>query len=148
MNNEKKSHSFFDNLKPLSKIGVIGYLYNITDYKTDQKVLKDDYNLVVVETEEQVIKSILHDRADIGIAHDILISYYILLGQLTKDKLLLSKSPDSKYKTHLHLNKKSNLKISVLNKHLKMLKEKDVIRKLFAEYGIQENVEKWHKQAL
>ncbi|MCP4106553.1 MAG: transporter substrate-binding domain-containing protein [Desulfobacteraceae bacterium] len=133
-----KDQSYFDNFKNKSVAAILGYHYGFANFNSDEKFLKDNFNIQLSSAHEGNIRKVLMGRADISV---VTLSYLNRLFKLNPDirkALLVSEKFDQRYNHTILLRKNSKIDVKEVEALLTKMKEAGVLSRIWKKYGIPE----------
>ncbi|MBH0027845.1 ABC transporter substrate-binding protein [Pseudoalteromonas sp. SWN29] len=132
-----KNQDYFNDLRALTKVGVLGYSYHFAGYNTDAYYLSEEHGVSLTIDEYNVVKMLLLKRANIGVLNSIAYQYF--KDQKAFDMSLLYKSeiPDAAFDTHFLVNTKQNkISASKIDAILNSSVIQPQIKNLLDKYGV------------
>ncbi|BED88366.1 hypothetical protein PspMM1_08340 [Pseudoalteromonas sp. MM1] len=131
-----KDQTYFDDLKPLTKAGVLGYSYHFAGFNTDAYYLSEEHNVSLTVDEFNVVKMLLLQRSDIGVLNNIAYQYFKNKKIFDMSLLYKSEKPDAVFDTHFLVSpKQSKISASKIDSILNSAATKPYIIKLLNKYS-------------
>lgn len=131
-----RGQSYFDGFGVRLSIGVLGYHYRFANYNSEQKFLKEKFNLETVESELGVLDMLLLGRGNIGLVSTTTLDYLAGHDRMKLNRFLISEKYDDEYRRHFVLAKTAPIKAAQFNQLLRELDAKDELAKIFQRYGL------------
>lgn len=138
LNTSNRDQSFFYEIKEKTMIGVLGYHYNFSSFKTDLAYLEKNFNLVQTDGQKQSLDLILNKRGDIAVLSKEYLNYHFNLFPKDKNKILISDKYDQIYRHTILLRQNHSINISYINQLLLDMQKHGSLQALWQQYGLEE----------
>ncbi|MFA6036669.1 MAG: ABC transporter substrate-binding protein [Legionellales bacterium] len=135
-----RTETFFQELNKKSLSAVAGMHYSFAGQNSDEKYLKEHFNIRLMPTPADVLQDVLQDKAEIGVINSISLEQAFLQDPGLKKKILISKKIDQDFVLSILNRNNSAMSIEQVNLMIDRLKKEGILDKLWEKYNIKPNV--------
>ncbi len=132
-----KDQSYFDSIKHKSIAVILGYHYGFANFNSDEKFLKNNFNIQLSSTHKGNIGKILMGRSDISVITLSYLNRFFKQNPDMKKRLLVSEKFDQQYNHTILLRKNSKIDVKEVNTLLTKMDEAGMLSRIWKKYGIQ-----------
>ena len=138
LKSDNRTQAYFEDLESKRLVAILGFHYSFLDNETNSNILKQHYNIKLMNSPKTVINQVLSNKADIGIA-----TYSYLQGQMqhnphVRDKIIIHDTFDQTYEHKVLIRKGHPLTPRDINALLTRLKNNGAMSQLLAKYGLSQ----------
>lgn len=136
---EGRGQEYFDDLTNKRMMGILGFHYGFTNFKTDEAYLREEFNMALVNSNDKNLSKLLTGRGDIALFNKAYLQRYAFKNPKIKDKLLVSEKLDQEYRHAVLVRPGSQPSVEEINIMLKSLQQSGIMASLWRKYGIKAN---------
>ena len=115
----------------------MGYHYGFADFISDEKYLKETYNIHFSRDHETNIRKVLEGRTDISIVTKSYLNLFLAKHPQFKNQLIISEKVDQEYNHRVLITKDSLITDLEINDLFDMMRESGILKELWEEYGME-----------
>ena len=115
-------------------VAVKGYHYAFADF--DHKKLQELPNVSLTKDEPLVMKMVLSNRGDVGIASNAFLSWMRKINPEEMDRVTILPDPDHRYHRQFIVLPQSKVSVEALDRLFTEMETKGLLSALFANYGL------------
>lgn len=135
-NEPDRDQSFFKDIERKSIAAMLGYHYRFADYVSDPQSLKRRFDIVLTDTQDQIIKLVLNKRVDIGIITETYLKKYFQTNLTSRSKILQSQTYDHPYKFRTILRKNGPVSVQEIEQLINTVRTSNAHKWIKEKYGI------------
>jgi polar amino acid transport system substrate-binding protein len=139
-NNLKKKQTYFDQLNDKKLVGILGYHYQFAGFESDEHILKQQFNIQLVNHPNTIINQVLSGQADIGIVTRSYLAKAERDHPTYKETILTSSKLDQMYAHTILVRDHFPLNLNKINTLLKRISKQGSLDKLLLKYGLDRNL--------
>ncbi|WP_404339963.1 PhnD/SsuA/transferrin family substrate-binding protein [Pseudoalteromonas mariniglutinosa] len=132
-----KSQLWFNDFSDKTITGILGYHYQIADYKIVPEVLEKKYNMTLVNDHQASIELVLKQRTDAAIVTRSFLHQYSQQHPVQSDQLLISDRVAQVYQHQLLLRPDHKLDIATLFMWVQQLLQQGKLNEQFKLLGLR-----------
>jgi ABC-type amino acid transport substrate-binding protein len=129
-------HKVFQNLKSRNVAGVRGYHYQLFNNNPDEAYIKKNFKAYLFGANEQVIKFVLADRADIGIVPEVILAKY-LEDPAFREQIIIGADYDSRVELSHLVRKDGPISVDEMNAIVDLLIKAGDVDKLKVKLSVE-----------
>lgn len=135
-----RTETFFQDLDKKSLSAVNGMHYSFAGQNSDEKYLKEHFNIRLHETPAGVLQDVLNDKTEIGVINSVSLEQAFTQDPSLKKKILIAKKIDQDFVLSILNRNNSAMSIEQVNLMIERLKKEGVLDKLWEKYKINPHV--------
>ncbi len=135
---EERGEDYFSDFRNKKMIGHIGYHYKFAGFNSDPGYLKKTFSMQLTYDHGSSVRMILRERGDIAVMTRAYLFRYMSEHPETESKLLISKKMDQEYNHTIIIRKGIRPSVGELDKILKGMEQKGILKHLWESHGIYE----------
>jgi ABC-type amino acid transport substrate-binding protein len=126
-----KDQRYFDSFKDKQIAIIKGYHYGFANFNSDERFLKDNFNIQFSSYHQGNILKVIFERADIAVVNLCYLRQFFIQHPEQQNKILVSDKYDQRYNHTILLRKNISLTIEETNKLLTKMKKSGVLLRLW-----------------
>jgi ABC-type amino acid transport substrate-binding protein len=135
-NDKNKDQGYFTDFKNKKMAGILGYHYHFSNFSVDERFLKENYNINLLNHPNTIINQVLSGQVDIGVITRSYFAKTITNKPNYKDLILASNKLDQEYAHTVLIRDQSALTLTKINNLLSQISNNGSLSKLFLKYGL------------
>jgi len=136
----KKDQSYFKKLTDKKLVGILGYHYQFAKFESDEHILKQQFDIQLVNHPNTIINQVLSEQADIGIVTRSFLAKAESDQPTYKNSILVSSKLDQIYTHTILVRDHFPLSLKKINTLLKKVSKEGSLDRLLLKYGLDRNL--------
>ena len=138
LNNSGRSQEYFSQFDNKRMMGILGFHYGFAGFNSDEKFLRNKYNMSLSNDNNKNLTKLLKQRGDVVVVTKAYLQRYLKNHPSVKKRLLISDKLDQEYNHTVLLRPESKLSIAEVNQMLDGLFVSGEMQRIFGKYGISQ----------
>lgn len=139
LNHSGRGQEYFSHFDNKRMMGILGYHYGFADFNSDEKFLRNKYNMSLSNDNDKNLSKLLKQRGDVVIVTKAYLQRYLKNYPGVKQHLLISDKLDQEYNHTVLLRPNSKVSIEEVNQMIDGLFSSGEMQRIFEKYGISQH---------
>lgn len=96
-----RTQTYFNDLTQRRMAGIFSYHYAFADYVNDADWLRDNFNMVLVNSQDALVELVVQGRADVAVVSEAYLLAAFTQNPLLRSQILVSEKIDQEYQHHI-----------------------------------------------